>query len=73
MQSKVLIIQNALTQLETQIHSSSLSQDVKSSILASVRSVDIELISNLCACASPMLTKGKSLYFICFWLVLIRG
>lgn len=66
MQSKVLIIQNALTQLESQIYSSSLSQEVKSSTLASIRSVDIELISNLCECASAPLSKGNLLYIICF-------
>ena len=66
MQSKVLIIQNALTQLENQIHTSSLSADVKSSTLASVRGVDIELIVNLCERASTPLTKGNLLYVVCF-------
>ena len=66
MQSKVLIIQNALTQLEGQIHTSSLSTDVKSSTLASVRGVDVELIVNLCERASTPLTKGNLLYVVCF-------
>jgi hypothetical protein len=66
MQSKVLIIQNALTQLESQIHSSSLSQEAKSSILELVRGVDVELISNLLERASTPLTKGNLLYIICF-------
>lgn len=66
MQSKVLIIQNALTHLENQIHTSSLSADVKSSTLASVRGVDIELIVNLCERASTPLTKGNLLYVVCF-------
>ena len=66
MQSKVLIIQNALTQLEGQIHTSSLSTDVKSSTLTSVRGVDVELILNLCERASTPLTKANLLYIVCF-------
>ena len=62
MQSKVLIIQNALTQLEGQIHTSSLSTDVKSGTLTSVRGVDVELILNLCERASTPLTKANLLY-----------
>jgi hypothetical protein len=66
MQSKVLIIQNALTQLEGQIHSSSLSADVKNRALTSVRAVDVELILNLYECASAPLTKANLLYIVCF-------
>ena len=66
MQSKVLIIQNALTQLEGQIHSSSLSADVKNCALTSVRAVDVELILNLYECASAPLTKANLLYIVCF-------
>lgn len=66
MQSKVLIIQNALTQLEGQIHSSSLSADVKSRALTSVRRVDVELILNLCDRASTPLTNANLLYIVCF-------
>jgi hypothetical protein len=66
MQSKVLIIQNALTQLESQIHSSFLSQETKSGVLELVRGVDIELIANLSERASTPLTKGNLLYIICF-------
>jgi hypothetical protein len=66
MQSKVLMIQNALTQLEGQIHSSSLSADVKNRALTSVRAVDVELILNLYECASAPLTKANLLYIVCF-------
>lgn len=66
MQSKVLIIQNALTQLEGQIHSSSLSADVKSRALTSVRRVDVELILHLCDRASTPLTNANLLYIVCF-------
>ena len=66
MQSKLLIIQNALTQLEGQIHSSSLSADVKNRALTSVRAVDVELILNLYECASAPLTKANLLYIVCF-------
>lgn len=66
MQSKVLIIQNALTQLEGQIHTSSLSADVKSRALTSVRRVDVELILNLCDRASTPLTNANLLYIVCF-------
>ncbi|MBP3574013.1 MAG: hypothetical protein J6J71_05360 [Prevotella sp.] len=66
MQSKVLIIQNALTQLEGQIHTSSLSADVKNRALTSVRAVDVELILNLYECASAPLTKANLLYIVCF-------
>ena len=66
MQSKVLIIQNALTQLEGQIHSSSLSADVKNRAMTSVRAVEVELILNLYECASAPLTKANLLYIVCF-------
>ena len=66
MQSKVLIIQNALTQLEGQIHTSSLAADVKSRALTSVRRVDVELILNLCDRASTPLTNANLLYIVCF-------
>ena len=66
MQSKVLIIQNLLTQLEGQIRTSALSQELKGRTLVAVREVDIELILNLCERASTPLTKGNLLYVICF-------
>ena len=66
MQSKVLIIQNALTQLEGQIHTSSLTTDVKSSTLTSVRGVDVELILNLYERASTPLTKAHDIQQVSF-------
>ena len=66
MQSKVLIIRNALTQLESQIQTSSLSAEVKSSTLASVRGVDVELILTLSERATTPLTSANLLYLICF-------
>ena len=72
MQSKVLIIQNAQTQLEAQIRTSALSLELKNCTLEAVRGVDIELILNLCERASTPLTKGNLLYMLCFWQVLIR-
>jgi hypothetical protein len=66
MQSKVLIIQNAQTQLEAQIRTSALSLELKNCTLEAVRGVDIELILNLCERASTPLTKGNLLYMLCF-------
>ena len=66
MQSKVLIIQNAQTQLEAQIRTSALSLELKNCTLEAVRGVDIELILNLCERASTPLTKANLLYIVCF-------
>ena len=66
MQSKVLIIQNAMTQLESQIHRSSLSIDVKNASLLRIHAVDVMLVVDFCERAVTPLTKGNLLYVICF-------
>ena len=66
MQSKVLIVQNALTQLESQIHQSSLSVAVKNTSLMRIHAVDVMLMVELCEGAVAPLTKGNLLYVICF-------
>lgn len=66
MENKVLIIQNAQSQLEYQIQSSSLSQDEKNGMLASIKEVDAKLVVSLCDQAQPPLTKANLSYIFCF-------
>ena len=66
MPNKVLIIQNALTQLEGQIQASSLSAEKKKVVLSRVSEVDLNLIVDLCEHASTPLTKGNVMYIFCF-------
>ncbi len=66
MENKVLIIQNAQTQLEGQILNAPLSHDEKNAILASIKEVDVKLIVSLCDLANPPLTKANLAYIFCF-------
>lgn len=66
MQSKVLVIQNAVTQLERQIQTSSLSLEMKGQALANVRMVDIQLLAELSLRASTTLTRNNLMYILCF-------
>ena len=66
MENKVLIIQNAMTQLEYQIQTSPLSKDEKNSMLESIKEVDAKLVVSLCEQAQPPLTKANLSYIFCF-------
>lgn len=62
----MLVIQNALTQLEGQIQTSSLSQEMKCLSLDRVRKVDIQLLAELSLRASTPLTRNNLMYILCF-------
>jgi len=66
MDNKQLIIQNALTQLNHRIKSSSLNQDAKNSVWERVNGVDIQLLERLCSQSSRPLTVINLLYVLCF-------
>lgn len=67
MESRKLIIQNAITQLSNQISScTSLQEQEKSDALLRVRSVDIALMERLCSQTARPLTVTNLLYIICF-------
>ncbi len=66
MQSKVFIIQHAMSQLEGQIQNSSLSIEMKKKTLARIYEIDINLMVDLCERATSKLTKGNVSYILCF-------
>ena len=66
MESKVLIIQHAMSQLYGQILNSSLPAEIKKKTLARVYEIDINLMADLCEHATSKLTKGNVSYILCF-------
>ena len=66
MDSKQLIIQNAITQLSYQINACALSAQERTAVLERVRCVDTVLLERLCSQSSRTLTTTNLLYIICF-------
>lgn len=66
MDSKKLIIRNALTQLNHRVNSSSLSGTAKVSVVERVESIDTQLLLRLCSESTRPLTITNLLYIICF-------
>lgn len=66
MDSKRLMIQNALTQLNHRVKVSSLNEDAKSLVWECVKGIDIQLLERLCSSAYHPLTRTNLLYVICF-------
>lgn len=66
MDSKQLIIQNAITQLGHQINSCALSAQERIAVLERIQCVDTVLLERLCSQSSRPLTKTNLLYILCF-------
>ena len=65
MDSKQLIIQNAITQLGHQINSCALSARERIAVLERIQCVDT-VLERLCSQSSRPLTKTNLLYILCF-------
>ena len=66
MDGKLLFIQNAKTQLEHRIQSSTLGRDVRSVVQERVADVDITLTMHLCNQSLRTLTITNLSYILCF-------
>lgn len=66
MDSKKLIIQNALTQLSHRVNSSLLSGTARGAAVERIESVDTQLLVRLCSESTRPLTTTNLLYIICF-------
>ena len=66
MDSKQLIIQNALTQLNHRVNSSLLGGAKKLSVVERIKGVDTQLLVRLCTKSTRSLSVTNLLYIICF-------
>ena len=66
MDGKLLFIQNAKTQLEQRIQSSTLGKDVIPVVLQRVVNVDVALVAHLCDLSLRTLTATNLSYILCF-------